>query len=113
MHELSIAQNMIEEIERQAPLNGFTRVLGVTLEIGSLSHVEVDAMKFCFDSAVMDTIAEGASLQIQKVPAIALCKQCNTEQTIEARYDCCSSCGEFGLEVLSGEKVSIKALEVS
>jgi hydrogenase nickel incorporation protein HypA/HybF len=57
MHELSIADGIVEHCADRA--NG-ARVLRVRLEIGVLSCVTADALRFCFDVCAKDTMLEGA-----------------------------------------------------
>lgn len=113
MHELSLAENMLELIQEQSQRDGFNKVTKVVLEIGKLSHVEADAMRFCFDAVVSNSIADGALLDIIHTPASAICPQCSSHSNPENLYDPCPSCGAFGLEVFEGDQVRIKSLEVS
>ena len=64
MHELSLAEGVLDLIEETARREGFSRVHGVWLEIGRQSAVEPEAMRFCFDAVVRGTLAEGARLEI-------------------------------------------------
>lgn len=80
MHEVSLCESIIRIIERQAEKDGFTRVESVTLTVGDLSGVSIEAMEFCFPMVAKDTIADGATLtftQTQgtdlKVSALEVC----------------------------------------
>lgn len=112
MHELSLAESMRELIEEQAAQDAFAKVSKVVLEIGSLSHVSAEAMQFCFASVMLGSIAESAALQIDILKARAKCKQCNQVVEPEQLYEACPYCGQFGLQILSGDQVRIKSLEV-
>lgn len=113
MHELSLAENMLELIQEQAQTEGFSKVNKVILEIGELSHVEADAMRFCFDSVVSTTLADGALLEILSIPSKAQCPECSTISSPKNLYDPCPTCGSFGLDIIEGDQVRIKSLEVS
>jgi hydrogenase nickel incorporation protein HypA/HybF len=112
MHELSLAEAMLDIIKEQAKQEGFSRVTKVVLEIGALSHVEADAMTFCFDAVVEDSVAKHAILEIQRTPAKAQCPECQHIDTIQNLYDACHQCGSFGLKVLEGDQLRILKLEV-
>lgn len=112
MHELSLAEAMLDIIKEQAEHEHFTRVTGVILELGMLSHVEADAMTFCFEAVTADTLADGAILKIERIPAQGSCPQCKQLSPIENLYDPCVHCGEFGLALLSGDQLRIRQLEV-
>src|SRR5512147_542461 len=63
MHEMSLAEGVLQIIEDAAQAQQFGRVTTVWLEIGQLAGVEVEAMRFCFDAVTRDTIADGAKLE--------------------------------------------------
>lgn len=112
MHELSLAMSMRELIEEQAAEEHFNQVTKVVLEVGQLSHVQAEAMQFCFESAMQGSIAEKAALEIQQTQGKAKCPSCHAEVYIEQLYDPCENCGSFGLEVISGDQVRVINLEV-
>ena len=112
MHEMSLCESIMGIIEDEAKKNAFRRVTLVCLEIGALSHVEPEALKFGFDVVINGTIAAGARLEIIETPGTAWCMMCAKTVTIGHRYDPCPSCGGHQLQVTSGEEMRIKELEV-
>ncbi len=108
MHELSITQSMVELCERNA---AGRRVISVTMEIGELSGVVLDAVEFCFDACSRDTLLEGALLIMERIPGRGRCC-CGAESPISSYFDPCSSCGGFGLTVTAGEELRVRELEV-
>ncbi|MEO0411336.1 MAG: hydrogenase maturation nickel metallochaperone HypA [Pseudomonadota bacterium] len=112
MHEMSLAQGMVSAIEAQAASQVFERVTKVTLEIGTLSHVDPHAMEFSFDAATRGTLIEGAYLEILNPPGAAQCFACDSEVTIAKRGDGCPKCGSHQLIVTGGEDMKIKSMEV-
>lgn len=113
MHELSLAESLRELIEEQALAEKFTKIEVVYLEVGQLSHVEADAMQFCFDSVMQGSLAEGAKLIISRPKGIGECLHCNKQSKIDHLYDPCTHCGEFGLKVIKGDQVKITSLKVT
>jgi hydrogenase nickel incorporation protein HypA/HybF len=113
MHELSLAENMRELIEDQASIEHFSKVEAVYLEVGQLSHVEAQAMQFCFDSVMQGSVADGAELIITRPRGLGECRQCKKQSEIDHLYAPCSHCGEFGLKVIQGDQVRITSLKVS
>jgi hydrogenase nickel incorporation protein HypA/HybF len=112
MHEMSLAEGIVELIEDAATAQGFSSVKTVVLEIGRLSAVEPDALAFCFDAATRGSIAEGAKLEIEGVPGRGVCLQCGAEVGMENLVDPCSACGAYGLRVTGGTEMRVKELEV-
>ena len=109
MHELSIAQGVVDICQMHAEGR---RVLAVTLEIGALSGVVPEALEFCFEASTRGTLLEGARLDIDRVAATGLCRDCNRTLPIDAYFDPCPICGSSPLELLSGEELRVKDLEV-
>jgi hydrogenase nickel incorporation protein HypA/HybF len=62
MHELSLCENIVKIIERQAARDGFTRVVTVTLALGDLSGTSEESLAFCFPMVAKGTVADGATL---------------------------------------------------
>lgn len=109
MHELSIANSVVELCEEHA--RG-ARVLRVTLEIGRLSAVMPDAIRFCFDVCAKDTAVEGAALEIIETPGRARCLDCGADVALGDLLDRCA-CGSANLELLAGSELKIKEMEVA
>jgi len=112
MHEMSLCESICQIIEENARAQGFSRVKGVWLEIGELSGVEVEAMRFGFDAVSSGTLAEGARLEIIELPGTAWCMQCQKSVPAHRRFDACPECGGYQLQVTGGDEMRIKELEV-
>lgn len=108
MHELGIVQQVVEIC---AEASGGARVRRIVLEIGRLTAVLPDAMRFCFDAATEGTVAEGAELEIIEVPGLGRCSDCGREMALERPFARCA-CGGTTFEWLAGEELRIKSMEV-
>lgn len=109
MHELSITQGVVEICESAA---AGKRVLAVVMEIGALSNVIPDAIEFCFEACTKETQLEGARLVIERIPGRGCCRECAAEFTVKAYYEKCPACGGHKVDILSGEELRVKELEV-
>ncbi|MBL8566856.1 MAG: hydrogenase maturation nickel metallochaperone HypA [Hyphomicrobiaceae bacterium] len=112
MHEMAICESIRRTLEEQAAVHAFQRIGRVSLEIGPLSGVEVEALRFGFDVVMRGSIAEGAVLDIVECSAAAWCMQCAETVPIARRFDACPRCGSHQLQVTAGEEMRIKELEV-
>ncbi|MDP2072057.1 hydrogenase maturation nickel metallochaperone HypA [Methylotenera sp.] len=112
MHEMSLAENVLQIIEESARTQNFQRVRIVVLEIGKLSAVEPDAMRFCFDAVMRGTLAEGAELQLIETPGLAVCLACGTEVEMQEQYGLCQNCASPRLKITAGDQVRVKDLAV-
>ncbi len=109
MHELGITRNVVAICSERAQGLAVRRV---RLEIGALSAVLPDAVRFCFDICSSGTLLEGAVLEIVEVPGGALCRDCGAAVPLRALYGRCG-CGSADLLVVSGEELNIKEMEVA
>lgn len=112
MHELSLCKAIIESLQQGAAEHDYRRVKGVRLEIGPFAAVDSEALRFSFEVASSGTLAEGAWLEIATPRARAYCGRCDKEVEVEQRLDPCPHCQGYQLELLSGDEMRIKDLEV-
>jgi hydrogenase nickel incorporation protein HypA/HybF len=112
MHEMALAEGVLQIIEDAAREQHFRRVKTVWLEIGRLAGVEAEAMRFCFDAVTRDSIAQDARLEILETAGQAWCMQCSETVRVQALYDECPKCGGYQLQVTGGDAMRVKELEV-
>lgn len=112
MHEMSLCAGIIEILEQQARVQNYTRVKTVRLEIGELAGVEVEALRFGFDVTTRGTLADGAVLEMIRLPGLAWCLTCQCTVEAHHRFDPCPGCGGYQLQITAGEEFRIKELEV-
>ena len=109
MHELSISQGIVESVCDAVP-DG--QVLTVTIEIGRLTGVVHDAVRFCFDECARGTRLEGARLDIVDIQGRGLCSSCQRELDMEELITPCP-CGNLLLEILRGHELRVRSVEVT
>jgi hydrogenase nickel incorporation protein HypA/HybF len=112
MHEMSLAESVLQIIEESARVQNFKHVRLVVLEIGKLAAVEPDAMRFCFDAVSRGTLAEDAQLQIIETPGAGICLACSAEFEMQEQYGLCAACGSPRLKITAGNHMRVKDLAV-
>jgi hydrogenase nickel incorporation protein HypA/HybF len=112
MHEMSIAEGILQIVEDAAAQQSFKRVTEVRLEIGALSGVEIEALTFCLEVVLKDGIAEGARIELEKVPGIGYCLGCGETVPVLALYDACPKCGSYQVQATGGTEMRVKDLLV-
>ena len=112
MHEMSLAEGVLQIIEESARTQNFTKVRKVWLEIGQLAGVEAEAMRFCFDMVVRDSIAHEASLEIIEMPGQARCLHCAEVVPVQTLLDACPKCGSYQVQITGGNEMRVKELDV-
>ena len=113
MHEISLLENILEILESNAKSQGFIKVKRVCLEIGRLSCVEQEALRFGFDVVMKNTLAEDAELEIELIQGQGICQHCKQSLSLETLHDPCSFCGNPYVTITHGDEMKIKDLVVT
>ncbi|MEA3417083.1 MAG: hydrogenase maturation nickel metallochaperone HypA [Thermodesulfobacteriota bacterium] len=113
MHEMVIAKQIIEIATSSIPDSMKNRsVERVNLKVGKLSSVVPDSLIFCFEILSIDTRLAGAELNIEVVPVLARCRECETEWTINEPIFTCKKCKSGLIEIISGRELNITSIEL-
>ncbi len=112
MHELALAERIVEIAEEAARAHGAAHVRSIRLDVGSLSHVEPDALAFAFDVVARDGIASAARLEIRRTPGSAWCGPCGRAVLAERLGDPCPHCGGYQLQVTAGDEMRVRDIEI-
>lgn len=112
MHELSIAQNIIEIVNDTFTKAKAKKVNGIEIEIGNFSGVELDALEFALEISLKETQFENADVDIISVEGKGRCKNCNNEFVLKSLYNDCPECKSAAIEVLSGKELRVKSINV-
>ena len=112
MHEMSLAEGVLQIVEAAAAREQASRVKLVVLEIGQLSTVEPEALRFCFSAVAEGGIAREAQLDIVMVPGTAVCLQCSATVSIAERYGACPQCGSYQIQPTGGTDMRVREIEI-
>lgn len=111
MHEFSIAQNIIEICDSNIP-DGNVKIKKVELEIGKLSGVVLEALETAMQQIIKKTIYENAEIKINVIEATGKCLNCGFEFEADDYYSQCPNCKGFGIKLIKGNEMRIKAIEL-
>ncbi len=109
MHELGITRNVVAIVSEHSQGQ---KVLRVTLEVGRLSGMLSEAIRFCFDICAKGTPLEGATLQIVDIEGQGLCAACGAEPVMTMPLGRCPLCRQPSLRIVAGTELKIKDMEV-
>jgi len=112
MHELAVTESVLAITLKHAELAKARRVTGIYLVIGQLSSIVDDSVQFYWDMISETTIAQGAVLHFNRIPAKMECLTCGREFEMEDRLAPCPTCQSYTLKVTSGEEFYIDSIEV-
>lgn len=113
MHEMSIAQCLVDSACEAAASEDTERVTRLVARIGALAGVVEQALRFSFEVASEGTRCEGALLKIDVVPVTVFCPRCEASREL-AELWCfvCPTCGAPTPEVLTGRELELVSVEV-
>jgi len=114
MHEMGIAKQIIEIATSSIP-DGMEDipVEKVNLKIGKLSSVVPDSLRFCFEILSKDTPLASTELNIEEIPVVARCMECNIEWTINKPVFVCKKCNSGSIKIISGQELDVVSIEVA
>ncbi len=113
MHELSIAEVLVIQLQRLADREGARRVTRVVLRIGALSGVEPEALRFAFPVAAEGSCAEGADLILEEAPLKVRCDDCGAETPAEPLAIRCAACGGDRVRITDGSEMILQSAELA
>jgi len=113
MHEVSIAQGMLDIALDYCGKNGYSVIKSITVKIGKAAGVVPDSLQFAFESLKTETIAQNATLIIDEVPVAGTCNDCGKHFTVDEAYVIqCPLCGSLSFKLETGRELNISELEV-
>ena len=111
MHEMSIAVALIDQLEGLAVEHGFEGVESVDVQAGMLRGIVPEALEMAFREASRGTVAEGARLDLEIIPAEAVCRSCGHRFAPDIDYYVCEKCGRADVELVAGMDVILRTLQ--
>jgi hydrogenase nickel incorporation protein HypA/HybF len=112
MHEMALAEGILQLVEETAQRERTQRVKLVVLEIGRLSTVEPEALRFCFDAVTRGSIAQGATLEIVHVAGVGWCMECAQSVPMSEQFGACPQCGGYQVQATGGTEMRVKEIEI-
>lgn len=115
MHELTIAQNMVEIIEEELKNREQLdkKVMEVNFIAGRLNAVVPESLQYNFDHLKQKKdYLKDAELNIKETPIVIQCRNCQQKTTIDEPIFRCQKCNSGDIEVISGKRMYIESLEI-
>lgn len=113
MHELSIAYSLVESVAESAAAHGGGRVLLVRIQVGALSGVVSEALRFSYDIATEGTVLAGSTLEIESIPISIWCEPCAGERQLANSFRfACPDCGAPSADIRRGRELDIVHFEL-
>ena len=112
MHELSVCQAMLEQVESLAAEHNAAGVTTIKVAIGPLSGVEAQLLAQAFPIAAAGTLAANAVLEIDVTPIRVRCRRCGAESAASVSKLICGECGDWQTTIISGDEMLLASVEL-
>ena len=112
MHELSLCQGLIQQVDKLAEQHRAHAVSMIKLSIGPLSGVDPQLLAQAFPLAAAGSVAENATLEIDVAPVRIRCRRCHAESEASANRLLCGVCGHWQTTLLSGDELLLSSVEL-
>ncbi len=113
MHEFGITESLVRIVEEKAREAGVTKVTTIRVVIGALTGFVPESIEFYYDRMSRNTVAEGAKLEFEELPATLRCRTCGHVFTPQERHWDCPSCASSEVDIEGGRELYVKEMEVS
>jgi len=113
MHELSLAENILDIVERSAIEQQFTRVRTLHLSVPVLAGVDAPALRFALASLAPDTVLDGAEFRIDEPASNGRCLECQKDILVTAHDSPCPLCGSWQWQINSDRELRVVDLLVN
>ena len=113
MHELSICQSLIVQVERIASVHKACTVDKIVVRIGPLSGVEIPLLRQAYTLVCAGTVAENAALVTDVQPIRVACETCGAETRAIVNRLLCGACGDYRTRLLSGDEMILASVELN
>ncbi len=113
MHEISLVQGLLGQLDDLAKTHDKKKVISVCMEIGPNSGVVIDSFQFGFDILSKENpLTSNAKLIIESPMATYRCYSCGMETKTEQRPESCPDCSEFLLTTEGGDDLVLRQVEM-
>lgn len=111
MHEVAIAENILDLIEQK--IGGSRELSEVELRIGPLSGVSADSLEFCFTTIAKQKGFGTPVLRVERTSMDIQCDACPTRYQVPDPIVPCPECGSWHRTILSGDELQLLGATLS
>ncbi len=112
MHEVSLAEGIVEAVAKTATAEAVSRVLSVRVAVGELAGVDCDALQFAWASVTREGLLKGSRLVIERPAGEAWCMDCAKTVPLHRHGDACPDCGGWHLTPVAGHELKVLDFEI-
>lgn len=112
MHELAVAQALVEQVGTVIVRHGATRARLIRVRIGPLAGVVPELLATAFPLAAAGSRMERARLEFAHAPIQVRCQTCGAETEAAMNRLICGACGDWHTQVIGGDELLLESVEL-
>ena len=112
MHEMSIAQSILDIVDEYMTKENGRKLTEVAIEVGELTAVVPDSLTFCYEALVENSPYRDSKIHIKIIPLTGICAKCSKSFKIKNFEFACPDCQSSSIDVKGGQELRISHLEV-
>lgn len=113
MHELSVAQALLNQIEAAAYPRGAVAVHAATIKVGPLAGVEPSLLRRAFEVArLARPLTAHTVLNLETSEIVVSCSSCGSEGAASAAKLRCPHCASSATSLRSGDELLLLRIEL-
>jgi len=112
MHEISIAQSIVDLAVQQAQNHQAVAIEELELEIGAVAGVDMIALDFALESAIKGSMLENARIIRRRISGEGRCCNCDQTFNVENLFTPCPFCGSYVINIIKGKELRIKSIVI-
>ena len=122
MHEFSVMKQVVEAVLAEAKNRGSIEVKEVLLDVGALTFLGEEQMRFAYEVLTKDTPMEGSEIVIREVPPEVRCASCGYDGAVGYSNDqifhtavpifMCPDCGG-GVDIIKGRECTVRNIRMA
>jgi hydrogenase nickel incorporation protein HypA/HybF len=112
MHELSVAEALIKQMEEILSKENAQKAISARLSVGALSGIEIDALEFALPIVAEGTKMDKCNFIMEKIPVTVECEDCSKKSEPELPMMECVHCGSININIIEGKDFTLTSMEV-
>ena len=113
MHELSIAQSIVEIVGQHVSADDLDSVRDVRVRVGEMAGIVPDSLEFCYSAIIVDTPLKHSRIIVEFVPYELRCNNCGNVFKSTFGIVQCPMCDGFETVVVQGTELNVSEIELA
>jgi hydrogenase nickel incorporation protein HypA/HybF len=112
VHELAVAQTLVEQVDAVIDQHGATLASLIRVRIGPLAGVVPELLATAFPLAAAGSRMQHAELEFTHAPIHVHCQTCGAVTEAAMNRLICGACGDWHTQIMSGDELLLESVEL-